>query len=105
MSWRKKQARALAKLLGKVIDAAWVDHGNTKALKGFLQEQENAKDGDDLLLDSQTKSSEEPVSILSTLEDMKEKAEETLSGVRMTEMKAEHNYQMLTQSLTQARSL
>merc|ERR1719482_493542 len=36
---------------------------------------------------------------------MKEKAEETLSGVRMTEMKANHNAQMLVQSLTDAKEL
>jgi len=102
-NWKEMQARALNKLLGKVIDAAWVDKvQNVKVLKGFLQEQENAGDSDELKLHANTEASE---GILEALEEMKEKAEETLSGARMTEMKGNHNYQMLVQSLTDARSL
>lgn len=103
-NWKEMQARALSKLLGKVIDAAWVDKAPAKALKGFLQEQEAAGDADDLSMNSKS-SSGSGESILETLEEMKEKAEETLSGVRMTEMKANHNFQMMVQSLTDAVEL
>merc|ERR1719159_1478720 len=98
------QARALSKLLEKVINAAWVDKAPAKALKGFLQEQEASGEADDLSLNHKS-ASESGESILETLEEMKEKAEETLSGVRMTEMKANHNFQMMVQSLTDAVEL
>lgn len=101
-NWQERQARALSKLLEKVIDAAWVDKAPAKALKGFLQEQESAGETDDLSLSHKARSGD---SILETLEEMKEKAEETLSGVRMTEMKSNHNSQMLVQSLTDASEL
>merc|ERR1719387_3322859 len=103
-NWKEKQARALSKLLEKVIDAAWVDKAPAKALKGFLQEQESSGESDDLSL-SHKSTSESGESILETLEEMKEKAEETLSGVRMTEMKAGHNAQLMLQSLTDALEL
>jgi chromosome segregation ATPase len=69
-----------------------------------LQEQQTASDADDLSLGHKSTSGSGE-SILETLEEMKEKAEETLSGVRMTEMKAGHNYQMMVQSLTDAVEL
>merc|ERR1719171_1114853 len=40
--------------------------------------------------------------IVEQIADMKEKAEETLSGARNTEMKEEHNFQMMAQSLNDA---
>jgi len=102
-NWKVMQATALKNLLGKVIEAAWVDKvESVKALKGFLQEQDNAQDTDELKLKASS-SSESGESILEALEEMKEKAEETLSGARQTEMKGNHNHQMLTQSLTDAR--
>lgn len=105
-NWRKLQAKALSKLLGKVIDAAWVDHGSSKVLKGFLQEQDSASDASsDLSLHRVADHESSTDGIVETVEEMKEKAQETLSGVRMTEMKAEHNFQMLTQSLQDARNL
>lgn len=103
----KASARALADVLGPVIDAAWVDRGSAKALKGFLQSQEQnkANAGDDLTMHLRTSSTKEEAGIMETLEDMKEKAQETLSTARMTEMKANHNYKMMMQSLTDASTL
>merc|ERR1719171_601386 len=40
--------------------------------------------------------------IVEQIGDMKEKAEETLSGARTTEMKEKHNFNMMAQSLTDA---
>jgi len=104
----KAQARALSLILGKVIDAAWVDHGSASVLKGFLQEQgETTSDAEELnlLKGKTTTKTHTKNSILETLGDMKEKAEETLSGVRMTEMKAAHNFDMMKQSITDQLTL
>jgi chromosome segregation ATPase len=96
----KAYAKKLAEVLGPVVDAAWVDRGSAKVLKGFLQSQTQAKDGDDLSMHLRTSSQKEEAGIMETLEDMKEKAQETLSSARMTEMKANHNHKMMIQSLT-----
>merc|ERR1719160_1334645 len=104
----KAQAKALSLLLGKVINAAWVDQGSATVLKGFLQEQGEATNSDEelnLLKGKSTNKAQTSDSILETLSDMKEKAQETLSGVRMTEMKAAHNFGMMKQSITDQLSL
>merc|ERR1719265_3048212 len=104
----KSQARALSLLLGKVINAAWVDHGSATVLKGFLQEQGEATNADEelnLWKGKQTSKTQTSSSILETLSDMKEKAQETLSGVRMTEMKGAHNFGMMKQSITDQLTL
>jgi len=104
----KQYATALAKVLGPVIDAAWIDKGSAAVVKNFLQQRENAGNKDDskdefaLKAQHKTKTSE---GILVTLEDMKEKAQETLSSARMQEMKSAHNSQMMIQSLTDAVTL
>jgi len=104
----KAQARALSLLLGKVINAAWVDHQSASVVKNFLQEQgESTSDAEEfnLLKGKQTSKAQTSSSILETLTDMKEKAQETLSGVRMTEMKSSHNFDMMKQSITDQLTL
>merc|ERR1719160_937321 len=104
----RAQAKALSLLLGKVINAAWVDQGSATVLKGFLQEQGEATNSDEelnLLKGKSTNKAQTSGSILETLSDMKEKAGETLSGVRMTEMKGAHNFGMMKQSITDQLSL
>jgi len=104
----KAQARALSLLLGKVINAAWVDHQSASVVKNFLQEQgESTSDAEEfnLLKGKQTSKVQTSSSILETLTDMKEKAQETLSGVRMTEMKSSHNFDMMKQSITDQLTL
>merc|ERR1719316_281615 len=65
--------------------------------------QSTSTDGDeDLSLQPQAKTSAyegHGGGILDTLSDMKEKAEATLSDARTAEMKAQHGYEMLKQSL------
>jgi len=106
----KAQARALTLILDKVINAAWVNQASASVVKGFLQEQgEATSDTEELNLlkgkaDSKAKA-HTSASILETLGDMKEKAQETLTGVRMTEMKASHNFDMMKQSLTDQLNL
>jgi len=106
----KQYATALAKVLGPVIDAAWIDKGSAQMVKNFLQQRENAGSKDDskdeFSLKAHSKSkTHEGEGILVTLEDMKEKAQETLSSARMQEMKSNHNSQMMVQSLTDALNL
>merc|ERR1719375_2731241 len=104
----KAQARALSLLLGKVINAAWVDHQSASVVKNFLQEQgESTSDAEEfnLLKGKQTSKAQTSSSILETLTDMKEKAQEALSGVRMTEMKSSHNFDMMKQSITDQLTL
>jgi chromosome segregation ATPase len=102
----KKYAVALAKVLGPVIDAAWVDRGSAAVVKNFLQQHDNsgASGQDEFALKAQHKAKTSE-GILGTLEDMKQKAQETLSSARMQEMKANHNSQMMIQSITDAINL
>jgi len=110
--WRKKVkafGKNLAKVLGPVINAAWVDKGTKAVLDGFLQDrgQSAEKEDDDLELKapSAKEAKEATGGIVQTLEDMKEKASETLSSARMEEMKANHNYEMMMASLEGAINL
>jgi chromosome segregation ATPase len=107
-SKKKKDYKALVKQLSiglsKVIDAAWVDQGSSKVLKGFLQDSMDDESGDnDLMLHKQP---EEPSgSLMDTLEDLKEKAEEALSSTRKVETKASHGFQMMSQNLNNGLKL
>merc|ERR1719316_797119 len=104
----KKDMKAALDALSTIIDASWVNSGTKKALKGFMQTQAQASDSDDLTLDQpQAKVSayeSHSGGIVEQIEDMKEKAEETLSGARSEEMKKQHNYDMMAQSLNDALS-
>merc|ERR1719428_70041 len=97
--------KALA-AISKILDASWVNSGTKKALKGFMQTQTEASDNDDLKLDQPqakvTAYESKSGGIVEQIEDMKEKAEETLSGARSEEMKKQHNFNMMAQSLNDA---
>merc|ERR1719248_355434 len=101
-----KDIKVALDAISKVLDAGWVSVGTKKALKGFMQTQSEAGDSDDLTLDQpQAKVSayeSHSGGIVEQIEDMKEKAEETLSGARSEEMKKQHNFNMIAQSLTDA---
>lgn len=105
----KAFARKLASMLGPIVNAAWVDKGTKTVLDGFLQDrdQEASKEDDDLELKAPEKAEKDKATggIMQTLEDMKEKASETLSNARMEEMKANHNFQMMVASLESAMTL
>merc|ERR1719456_344694 len=82
-----------------------------QVIKGFIQDRDQeaseSNSGDDLQLHMNKPAEAEEASggIMQVLEDMKEKAEETLSNARMEEMKANHNYEMMTASLKSALDL
>merc|ERR1719281_2347326 len=87
--------------LSKIIEASWVNKKDKAVIQSLLQS--TSTDGDeDLSLQPQATTSAyegHGGGILDTLSDMKEKAEATLSDARTAEMKAQHGYEMLKQSL------
>merc|ERR1719460_1846296 len=84
-----------------MIEANWVNKKDKAAVQSLLRS--TSTDGDeDLSLQPQASTSAyegHGGGILDTLSDMKEKAEATLSDARTAEMKAQHGYEMLKQSL------
>jgi len=96
--------KAVAAALSKIVDAAYVTEGNKKKLSEFLQATNAQKEDDDLdLAQPQAKTVAYESSsggIVSTIEDMKGKAEEALSDARRSETKAQYSFKMIEQSLT-----
>merc|ERR1719487_2477541 len=102
----KQRVQAALKAINEILNAGWLNNRNKQALQGLMQTQVIAGEDSDLKLDQPqaTVSAYESKSggIVEQIGDMKEKAEETLSGARNTEMKEEHNFQMMAQSLNDA---
>merc|ERR1719247_1950214 len=92
--------------ISKVLDAAELNQGTKKALKGLMQTEVDAGEDSDLKLSQPqakvTAYESKSGGIVEQIGDMKEKAEETLSGLRNAEMKEAHNYDMMAQSLNDA---
>lgn len=110
----KPDIRKVAQALNSLVNAAWMDQGNQQALKGLLQDAQNqgsiqstgASENDDLKFTVHNKKEGSGTdAILQSLQDMKQKAEETLSNARMNEMKSNHNYQMMLSSLEESLGL
>jgi len=95
----RNELKELTAVFSKMIEANWVNKKDKAVVQSLLQ----STDGDeDLSLTPQAKTSSyegHGGGILDTLADMKEKAEATLSDARTAEMKAQHAYEMLKQSL------
>jgi len=92
---------ALANGLSKVIEATWVNSAQRSVVQSLIQSETSADD-EDLSLQPQATAaafSSQGGGILDTLKDMQEKAEGTLTESRQTEMKANHAFEMLKQSL------
>merc|ERR1719261_1344977 len=103
---KKQQLEAALKAMGEIINAGWLNRENKRALQGLMQTQVVAGDDSDLKLKQPqatvTAYESKSGGIVEQISDMKEKAEETLSGARNTEMKEAHNFQMMEQSLNDA---
>lgn len=103
---KKQQLEAALKAMGEIINAGWLNRENKRALQGLMQTQVVAGDDSDLKLKQPqatvTAYESKSGGIVEQISDMKEKAEETLSGSRNTEMKEAHNHDMMVQSLTDA---
>merc|ERR1740130_2257056 len=96
-----KNLKLIASSLSKVVEASWVNQEQKSQLKAFLQSQTEEGD-EDLEFQPQAKTeafTSQSSGILDTLADMAEKAEDSLSGARKSEMEAAHTYAMLKQSL------
>lgn len=114
-----KRLAPVVQALSGIVDAAWLDAGSKRNLKSLLQSvQGNSassadKDADELSLFKYEHQMKQPQakmvayesksgSIVSTIEEMQGKAEEALSEVRKKEMEAQHNFNMVKQTLTTA---
>merc|ERR1719484_89605 len=97
----RSELKELTAVFSKLIEANWVNKKDKAVVQSLLQS--TSTDGDeDLSLNPQATTSAyegHGGGILDTLSDMKEKAEATLSDARTAEMKAQHGYEMLKQSL------
>merc|ERR1719191_1401118 len=91
------------KALGKIIDSTRISFSARKSLKSLLQTGNlGGEDEYESLRQPQAKEvayESKSGGIISKIEEMKEKAEETLTGARNTELKAQQDYNMLEQSL------
>merc|ERR1719387_1492006 len=102
-SKKSKGVEMAVKAVGKIVDSVHISVGTKRSLEGLLQT--GAFNGDDDyqgLHQPQAKSvayESKSGGIVAKIEEMKEKAEETLSEMRATEMKATQDYSMLEQSL------
>lgn len=109
----KTDIKTALSMIAKVIDASWVEAGTRKSLKALLQTQTGADAGEDDDLTLKLKQPQAKVvayesssgGIVEQIEEMKQKAEETLSTTRNAEMKESHNFDMMAQSLTDAISI
>merc|ERR1719299_125876 len=97
----RNELKDLTTVFSKLIEANWVNKKDKATVQSLLQS--TSTDGDeDLSLQPQASTSAyegHGGGILDTLADMKEKAEATLSDARTAEMKAQHAYEMLKNSL------
>merc|ERR1719456_1822535 len=98
-----KGLSALKDGLQQIVEATWVNSKQKAVVQSLIQSaSKESEDDEDLSLQPQATAasySSQGGGILDTLKDMKEKAESTLSDARSEEMKAQHAYEMLKQSL------
>merc|ERR1719379_1560121 len=90
------------KVLSKIIDSDRISLGSRRSLEGLMQTGSFTKD-DDFQFQPQAKEvvyESKSGGIIGKIEEMKEKAEETLTDLRSTEMKAQQDFNMLEQSLS-----
>merc|ERR1719299_362435 len=97
----QNELKQLTSVFQKMIEANWVNKKDKAVVQSLIQSTSTDGDEDLSLTPQATTSAYEGHGggILDTLSDMKEKAEATLSDARTAEMKAQHGYEMLKQSL------
>jgi chromosome segregation ATPase len=96
---RKKNMDDLVKSLTTIVDASWISTEEKARVQQLLQTEDA---DEDLTLQPQATTSSYEThdgGILETLTGLKDKAEESLSKARKTEMEAQHAYEMLKQSI------
>merc|ERR1719408_137900 len=100
----QKKLQPFADALGRIVDATGVNVAKKRALAGFLQTED--KEDADLSLSTPQGSVDiggggHSDGIMSTLEDMKTKAEDQLSAVRKAAMENKYNFDMTKMSVEQ----
>jgi len=96
--------QALLKTLGTVIDAAGLAGSDKQKLIALVQNKQGDENtdedtDDDMGAPAATVYKSHSATIVETLEDLKDKAEEELAALRKSESNAQHNFDMLKQSL------
>merc|ERR1719316_1915441 len=81
-------------VLGKIIEADRISLGSRRSLEALLQTGDFQPQAKEVVYESKSGG------IIEKIEEMKEKAEETLTELRSTELKAQQDFNMLEQSLT-----
>merc|ERR1719353_2631522 len=95
----KKNMDDLVTSLRTIVDASWISTDEKAKVQQLLQTEDS---DEDLTLQPQAATSNYEThdgGILETLTDLKNKAEESLSKERKTEMEAQHAYELLKQSI------
>merc|ERR1719301_55514 len=99
----KKSVEVATKVLGKIIDSGRISTGTRRQIEGLLQtgnmESDNFSFRAGQPQAKQVAYESKSGGIVEKIEEMKEKAEETLTEARSTEMKAVQDFDMLEQSL------
>jgi len=103
----KAAMKAAMKVFGEIVDAGRVESGLRRKLQDMMQTSVDSDSYEKLGQPQASVSNYESSSggILGELTAMKEKAEETLSGARMAEMRQQHNFDTFAQGLTDALSI
>merc|ERR1719421_1264977 len=91
--------------LSAIVEAAWVSSGSRKTMKSFLQAAAAAKENEDDDLSFNQPQAKQVAyesssgGIVTAIEEMQGKAEDTLSDLRKKEMEATHSYEMVKGAL------
>merc|ERR1719337_442211 len=99
MKGNKKAMDNLVASLRTIVDASWISTEEKAKVQQLLQTEDS---DEDLTLQPQATTSSYEThdgGILETLTELKDKATESLSKARKTEMEANHAYEMLKQSI------
>jgi chromosome segregation ATPase len=97
---KSKDFSGLLQSLDALVDAAALSGADKQRLAALVQSTQTATDDDEEFgAPAAAVYESHSGSILDTLEDLKEKAEEQLSSLRKAEVNAKHNYEMMKQSL------
>merc|ERR1719428_1630170 len=95
----KKNIEDLVTTLRTIVDASWISTEEKAKVQQLLQTEDS---DEDLTLQPQATTSNYEThdgGILETLTELKGKTEESLSKARKTEMEAQHEYELLKQSI------
>jgi DNA repair exonuclease SbcCD ATPase subunit len=98
-----KRTYAAISALKTIVESQWVSSGSRKHLQSFLQAAENAAEDDDLSMEQpqakQVGYESSSGGIITTVEEMQGKAEDTLSQLRKKEMEESQAFEMLKSGL------